>query len=163
MQTISINLWFDDQAEAAASFYTAIFPNSHVGKISHYPDAGQEITGREAGSVLTVTFDLDGQQFIGLNGGPADFSFNESVSLVVNCDTQDQIDHYWEALLADGGEEVQCGWLKDKYGLSWQVSPPLLDELLNDPDPAVASRVMTAMLKMIKIDIAELERTAAGN
>lgn len=162
MSKITINLWFKDQAEEAAAFYTALFPNSKITQTAHYPEAGQEITGQKPGSVMTVAFELDDQPFIALNGGDAGFTFNESVSLMVNCDTQEDIDHYWNGLTADGGAEIQCGWLKDKYGVAWQVVTPMLDKLLAESDAETANRVMSAMLKMKKIDIAELQRAAEG-
>jgi predicted 3-demethylubiquinone-9 3-methyltransferase (glyoxalase superfamily) len=163
MPKLTINLWFKDQAEEAAKFYTSVFPNSSIVTVAHYPDAGQEITGQKPGSVMTVEFNLDGQPFLALNGGDAGFSFNESISFIIDCETQEDIDHYWDALTADGGQEVQCGWLKDKYGVAWQVVPPILDQLLSDPDKDKANRVMEAMLKMKKIVIANLEAAANGS
>ena len=160
MPKITINLWFDDQAEEAANFYASIFPNSTVHGVAYFPDAGQEITGKAAGEAMTVPFELDGQSFVGLNGGKAGFSFSEAISLIIPCETQEEIDHYWTALTANGGQESQCGWLKDKYGVSWQVVPPRLDELLASPDSEVAKRVMTAMLKMKKINLSDLEAAA---
>ena len=151
-------LWFDDQAEAAARYYTAIFPNSRIGTISRFTEAGFEHHGKPAGSVMTVDFELDGQPFTALNGGPI-FQFNEAVSLVIHCETQAEIDHYWEKLTAGGDANAQqCGWLKDKFGLSWQVVPTMLSELLNDSDAAKAERVMMAVLQMQKLDIAALRR-----
>lgn len=153
-------LWFADQAEEAATFYTGIFPNSRIVTITRYPEAGQEIHGRPAGSVLTVEFELNGQAFTALNGGPA-FTFNEAVSLQILCETQQEIDHYWEQLGAGGDPKAQqCGWLKDKYGLSWQVVPRRMAEMLNAGDPEKASRAMAAVLQMKKIDIAAIERAA---
>lgn len=160
MNRITINLWFENQAEEAAQFYTGVFPNSSVGKLARYPEAGEEITGQKPGTVMTVAFTLDGQPFVALNGGNAGFSFNEATSFIINCETQEEVDHYWQALTADGGSEVQCGWLKDKYGVLWQVIPTALDRLLADADKDKAARVMEAMLKMKKIDVAELERAA---
>lgn len=139
-------LWFDGQAEEAARFYTSVFPNSKIEKIV-----------RNGDSVMVVDFSLDGQKFTALNGGPQ-FKFNESVSFVVHCDTQDEVDYFWEKLTADGGEESMCSWLKDKFGLSWQIVPEALPRLLSDPDPAVAQTAMAAMLKMRKIVIADLTK-----
>jgi predicted 3-demethylubiquinone-9 3-methyltransferase (glyoxalase superfamily) len=144
-------LWFDTQAEAAANFYVSVFKNSTVGRISRYGDAGP----RPKGSVMTVDFELDGQPFTALNGGP-EFKFSEAVSFSVPCKTQDEVDYYWSKL-SEGGEQGPCGWLKDKYGLSWQVNPEVLGQLLQDPDPKKSKRVMEAMLKMKKIDIATLQ------
>ncbi|MFC5698917.1 VOC family protein [Pseudomonas sp. GCM10022186] len=155
-------LWFDDQAEAAANFYIGIFPNSKITAISHYGEAGKEIHGKEPGSVLTVNFELDGQAFTALNGGPI-FTFTEAVSFQVHCETQDEVDHYWERLSAGGDDNAkQCGWLKDRYGLSWQVVPAALVAMLTDPDTASAQRVFTAMLQMKKLDIAALKKAFAG-
>ncbi len=154
MQKITPFLWFDNQAEEAANFYTSIFRNSGVTKVTRYDEASAKASGRPLGSVLTVAFRLIGQEFVALNGGPA-FRFNESISFVVNCDTQQELDEIW-ARLTDGGEEVQCGWLKDKYGVSWQVVPANIAELVSGPNPARAQRAMTAMMQMVKIDIAKL-------
>jgi predicted 3-demethylubiquinone-9 3-methyltransferase (glyoxalase superfamily) len=155
-------LWFDDQAEEATRFYTSIFRNSRIGPITRYGEAGHDIHGRAAGTVLTIEFELDGQAFTALNGGPL-FRFNEAVSFQINCETQEDVDYYWERLTADGDEKAQqCGWLKDKFGVSWQVVPTVLVELLNDPDHARAERVMTALLQMRKLDIAALRRAHAG-
>jgi predicted 3-demethylubiquinone-9 3-methyltransferase (glyoxalase superfamily) len=156
MQRISPFLWFDDKAEEAAVFYTAIFKNSKIRTIVRYGDSGAEVTGRPKGTVMTVAFQLDGQEFVALNGGPQ-YKFTEAVSFVVNCQTQEEVDEYWKKL-SDGGREVQCGWLKDKYGLSWQIVPTILSEILNDPDPKKADRVMKAMLQMKKIDIKGLKQ-----
>jgi len=155
-------LWFDNQAEEAAGYYAGIFKNSKIVTISRYTEAGREVHGRPAGSVMTVEFELDGQTFTALNGGPH-FKFNEAVSLQVNCDTQEEVDYYWQKL-GEGGDPKaqQCGWLKDKYGLSWQVVPVAMAELFSDADPEKSGRVMDAMLKMKKLDIAELERAYAG-
>jgi predicted 3-demethylubiquinone-9 3-methyltransferase (glyoxalase superfamily) len=159
-QRISPCLWFDNQAEAAAAFYTSIFQHSHIKKITHYPEAGQDIHQRPAGSVMTVDFDLDGQPFTALNGGPV-FKFNEAISFQVNCQTQQDIDYFWERLSAGGDPSAQqCGWVKDKFGVSWQIVPDRLTQLLMDHDRGVAARVMNAMLKMKKIDIDALERAA---
>jgi predicted 3-demethylubiquinone-9 3-methyltransferase (glyoxalase superfamily) len=155
-------LWFDDQAEAAANFYVGVFPNSKIVRISRYGEAGREIHGRPAGSVMTVEFELDGQSFTGLNGGPV-FQFNEAVSLQVFCDTQQEVDAYWSKLSEGGDPQAQqCGWLKDKYGLSWQVVPKMLLELTSDPSSAKSQRAFTAMLSMKKLDIAELQRAYEG-
>jgi predicted 3-demethylubiquinone-9 3-methyltransferase (glyoxalase superfamily) len=150
IQKITPFLWFDHQAEDAAGFYTAIFPNSKIIKVVRYGEAGPG----PAGSAMTVEFQLDGQKFVGLNGGPH-FKFTEAISFVVNCQTQDEVDHYLEKLSADGAQ-IQCAWLKDKFGLSWQIVPTVLPELLGDPDPEKSQRVMKAMLKMKKINIRAL-------
>lgn len=151
MPKITPFLWFDDQAEEAAKFYVSIFKNSKIGAISRYGEAGP----RPKGSVMTVAFQLDGQEFIALNGGPH-FKFNEAISFSVDCKTQQEVDEYWEKLSA-GGEEGPCGWLKDKYGLSWQINPTILGKMLGDPDPQKSKRVMEAMLRMKKIDIKALQ------
>jgi predicted 3-demethylubiquinone-9 3-methyltransferase (glyoxalase superfamily) len=156
MQKIHPFLWFDTQAEEAATFYASVFRNSKIHKITRYGDAGPGPNG----SVMTVEFELDGQPFIALNGGPH-FKFNEAVSFSVDCGDQREVDEYW-AKLSAGGEEGPCGWLKDQYGLSWQINPRVLGEMLGDPDPAKAKRVMEAMLKMKKIDIAALKRAYDG-
>ena len=148
-------LWFDDQGEEAAEFYTSIFPNSRITDISRYGETGPGTPG----AAMTVAFELDGQKFVALNGGP-EFTFSEAVSFQVACDGQDEVDRYWNTL-AEGGEEGPCGWLKDRFGLSWQVFPKRLPELLADPDREKSQRVMAAMLKMKKIDVRELERAAA--
>lgn len=150
------NLWFDTEAEEAANFYTAVFDNSRILNVTRYTDAGP----REAGMVMTVEFELDGQRFVGINGGP-EFSFDEAVSFAIECETQDEVDYYWEKL-SEGGEEGQCGWLKDRYGLSWQVVPSGMEELFADPDPDRARRAMEAMLKMSKLDVAALRKAADG-
>jgi predicted 3-demethylubiquinone-9 3-methyltransferase (glyoxalase superfamily) len=161
IQKFTTCLWFDDQAEEAARYYTGIFKNSKLGRISRYGKEGHEVHHRPAGSVMVVQFELEGQSFMGLNGGPH-FKFTEAVSFVINCDTQEEVDHYWEKLTAGGDPNAQqCGWLKDKFGLSWQVVPTMLEELMSNPDPAKAGRAMNAMLKMKKLDIAELKRAAA--
>jgi predicted 3-demethylubiquinone-9 3-methyltransferase (glyoxalase superfamily) len=151
-QKISPFLWFDHQAEEAAEFYVSVFPNSAVGETARYTGAGPG----PKGSVMTVVFQLDGQQFTALNGGPI-FKFTEATSFVVNCETQEEVDKYWEAL-SQGGQKGQCGWLKDKFGLSWQVVPVVLIEMVQDKDPARVERVMKAMMKMKKLDIAGLEK-----
>jgi predicted 3-demethylubiquinone-9 3-methyltransferase (glyoxalase superfamily) len=155
-QKIIPNLWFDTQAEEAATFYTSVFKNSRIVGVTRYTEAGP----RPAGMVMTVEFELDGQRFVGINGGP-EFTFDEAVSFQINCDSQDEIDYYWERL-CEGGQEGPCGWLKDKYGLSWQVVPTGMDEMFNDSDPERAARAMQAMLGMGKIDIAALQRAADG-
>lgn len=161
-QRIMPCLWFDTQAEEAADYYVGIFRNSRITAVSRYGEAGQEITGGKPGSVMVVAFELDGQSFTALNGGPH-FKFNESVSLQVNCKDQEEIDYYWEKLGAGGDPQAQvCGWLKDKYGLSWQVVPPMEEFFGQDPNSPGAARAMEAMLKMKKIDIAELRRAAAA-
>jgi predicted 3-demethylubiquinone-9 3-methyltransferase (glyoxalase superfamily) len=157
MQKITPCLWFDNEGEEAARFYTSVFPNSRIVETTHYGDAGP----RPEGMVMTVIFELDGQKFMALNGGP-DFTFNEALSLEVECETQDEVDSYWSKLTEGGGEEGPCGWLKDKYGVSWQIVPKVLAELINDPDREKSQRVMAAMLKMKKIEIDELERAAAA-
>ena len=158
MQKITPFLWFDDQAEEAADFYTSIFKNSRVGNILRYGEEAARVSesGRPVGSVLTIEFEIAGQKFVALNGGPQ-FKFNESVSFVVNCATQDEVDYFWAKLTSDGGEESACGWLKDKYGLSWQITPTVLIDMLHDKDPQKAERVMKAMLQMKKIDIEKLK------
>ena len=156
MPKIVPNLWFDTEAEEAAEFYTSVFPNSRIVAKTHYTESAP----REAGMVMTVEWELDGQRFVGINGGP-EFKFDSAVSLQIDCQDQDEVDYYWEKL-TDGGEEVQCGWLTDRFGLSWQVTPTGMDELFADPDPQRAERAMKAMLKMKKLDIAELQRAADG-
>jgi predicted 3-demethylubiquinone-9 3-methyltransferase (glyoxalase superfamily) len=155
-QKIVPNLWLDTEAEEAAEFYLSVFKNSRVVNVSHYTEAGP----REAGTVMTVEFELDGQRFVAINGGP-EFKFTEAVSFQVTCETQDEIDYYWAAL-SDGGEEGPCGWLKDRYGLSWQVVPSGMEELFADPDPKRAERAMRALLGMRKLDIAALRAAADG-
>ena len=158
MQKITPCLWFDSEAEDAARFYTSVFKNSRIGRIARYGKEGKEIHGRPEGSVLTVEFEINGQMFTALNGGPV-FKFNEAVSFQVPCDSQDDVDYYWERLSAGGDEKAQqCGWLKDKYGVSWQVVPTVLVKMLQDKERKRADRVMKAMLQMKKIDIAGLER-----
>jgi len=158
---ISPCLWFDHQAEDAARFYTAVFKDSKIVTISRYPEAGQEFHGKPPGSVLTVAFDLNGQSFTALNGGPH-FKFNEAVSLQIECENQEEVDYYWERLSENGDPNAQqCGWLKDKFGLSWQVVPKILPELLTNPDPAKSQRTFQAMLQMKKLDIAALQRAFA--
>ena len=155
-------LWFDDEAEPAAAFYTGIFPNSRIGTVLRYSEVGQEFHGKPAGSVMTVAFELDGLSFTALNGG-ALFRFNEAVSLQVYCETQQEIDHYWEKLSAGGDENAQqCGWLKDRYGLSWQIVPLALLDMLQGPAPEKSQRAMAALFQMKKLDIAALQRAYAG-
>ncbi len=154
-QRITPNLWFDTEAEEAAGFYTSVFRNSRIVGVTHYTEAGP----REAGMVMTVEFELDGQRFVGINGGPQ-FKFDEAVSFQINCESQNEVDYYWEKLIEGGGEEGPCGWLKDRFGLSWQVTPNGMSEMLNDADPERARRAMEAMLQMKKLDIEELRRAA---
>ena len=161
-QKITPCLWFDDEAEEAATFYTGIFRNSKVLNVSRYGEAGHEIHGKPAGTVLTVAFELEGQAFTALNGGPV-FKFNEAISFQVDCETQEEVDHYWEKLSEGGDPKAQqCGWLKDKYGVSWQVVPRVLVEMMSDPDAVKSGRAMEAMLQMKKIDIAGLKRAYRG-
>jgi len=157
MQKITPFLWFDKQAEQAANHYVSIFKNAKITATERYPEGGPG----EAGSVMTVAFELDGQKFIALNGGPQ-FKFDEAISFVIDCKDQAEVDYYWERLLAGGGKQSQCGWLKDKFGLSWQVVPRQLFELTSGPDKARNARVFGAMMKMVKLDVAELERAARG-
>jgi predicted 3-demethylubiquinone-9 3-methyltransferase (glyoxalase superfamily) len=159
---ITPNLWFDDQAEQAAEFYTSVFPDSEITRIARYGAEGFEVHGRPAGSVMTVDFTIAGQRFVALNGGPI-FTFSEAVSFVIDCKDQDEVDHYWD-LLSEGGDPAaqQCGWLKDKYGLSWQVVPAALARMMSDPDAAAVQRVTAAFLKMRKLIIADLESAYRG-
>jgi predicted 3-demethylubiquinone-9 3-methyltransferase (glyoxalase superfamily) len=159
-QKISLCLWFDDQAEEAASFYVSIFEKSRIGRIARYDRAAAAAAGRPEGSVMTVEFELDGQEFLALNGGPL-FKFTEALSLVVRCETQDEVDHFWGKLSA-GGREVQCGWLKDRFGVSWQIVPTMLPEMLQDKDPEKSRRVMAVMLKMTKLDVRRLQDAYEG-
>jgi predicted 3-demethylubiquinone-9 3-methyltransferase (glyoxalase superfamily) len=162
VQPIVPCLWFDSQAEEAARYYTGIFKQSKLGKISRYTEAGHEVHGRPAGSVMTVEFELNGQPFTALNGGPL-FKFNEAVSFQIMCETQEEVDHYWNRLTGGGDKQAQqCGWLKDKYGVSWRVVPTVLAELMSDPDKEKAGRAMEALLQMKKLDIAELKRAFEG-
>jgi predicted 3-demethylubiquinone-9 3-methyltransferase (glyoxalase superfamily) len=153
---ITPNLWFDTEAEEAAAFYISVFKNSRIVNVTHYTEAGP----RAAGTVMTVEFELDGQRFVGINGGPQ-FTFDEAVSFEIDCETQEEIDYFW-ARLSEGGEEGPCGWVKDRFGLSWQVVPDRVTALLTDRDPEKGRRAMAAVLNMKKIDIAEVERAAAG-
>jgi predicted 3-demethylubiquinone-9 3-methyltransferase (glyoxalase superfamily) len=155
-QKIITNLWFDNQAEEAAEFYCSLFDNSRIVSVARYPEGAP----REAGMVMTVEFELDGERLVGINGGP-EFTFSEAISLQINCKDQDEVDYFWEKL-SEGGEEGPCGWLKDRYGLSWQVVPEGMDEIFSDPDPGRAQRAMQAMLKMKKLDVAALQRAADG-
>jgi predicted 3-demethylubiquinone-9 3-methyltransferase (glyoxalase superfamily) len=157
-QKITPFLWFDDKAEEAAMFYCSIFENSKVGDITRYDEEAAKVSGRARGSVMTAAFQLEGQEFVALNGGPL-FKFSEAISFVVNCETQKEVDYFWDKLSA-GGKESRCGWLKDKFGLSWQVVPTVLTELLLDKDTAKSQRVMKAMLQMDKIDIAALKKAS---
>lgn len=156
MQKITPFLWFDDKAEEAMNFYVSVFKNSKILGITRYGDAGP----RPAGSVMTANFVLDGQEFVALNGGP-EFTFSPAISFVVHCANQDEVDELWTKL-STGGKEVQCGWLEDRYGLSWQIVPNILIEMMKDPDPVKANRVMQAMLQMVKIDIQDLKRAYEG-
>jgi predicted 3-demethylubiquinone-9 3-methyltransferase (glyoxalase superfamily) len=161
-QKITPCLWFDNQAEEAVEFYISIFRNSRVGNITRYGEAGHDVHRQPAGTVMTIAFELEGQAFTALNGGPM-FKFNEAISFQIDCGTQEEVDYYWEKLSAGGDEQAQqCGWLKDKYGVSWQVVPGLLIEMINDPDAEKSGRVMEAMLQMKKIDIEGLKRAYAG-
>jgi predicted 3-demethylubiquinone-9 3-methyltransferase (glyoxalase superfamily) len=162
MQKITPFLWFDDRAEEAANFYVSIFKNSKVGKITRYEEASAKVSGRPAGTAMTVAFEIEGQKFTALNGGPH-FKFSEAVSFVVSCETQEEVDYFWDKLTANGGSESQCAWLKDKYVLSWQIVPTVLIELLQNKDAAKSHRVMMAMMQMKKIDIATLKRAAEGD
>ena len=161
-QKITPCLWFDDQAEEAAEFYTTIFPNSRIVKTTRYGEAGYEVHGKLAGTVMAVAFELDGQAFTALNGGPI-FKFNEAISFQVNCETQEEVDYFWEKLTEGGDEKAQqCGWLKDKYGASWQIVPAVLLEMIDDPNSEKSQRAMKAMLQMKKIDIDTLKRAYDG-
>jgi predicted 3-demethylubiquinone-9 3-methyltransferase (glyoxalase superfamily) len=155
MQKITPWLWFDTESEDAASFYTSVFKNSRIVSTSHYG------AGPRAGQVMTVAFEIDGQDFVALNGGP-EFKPNEAISFMVSCESQEEVDDYWERLTSDGGEESQCGWLKDKFGVSWQIIPTELPELIGDPDPERAQRALAAMMTMRKIDVAALRKAADG-
>ena len=152
---LNVCLWFDNQAEKAAKFYNSVFENSSIGKITRYGKEGFEMHKMPEGMVMTIEFTINGMQFVGLNGGPI-FKFNEAISIMLNCDTQEEIDKYWSALTADGGQEGPCGWLKDKFGISWQIAPTVLAELLSSDDKARVQRVTKAYLKMRKFDIQSL-------
>jgi predicted 3-demethylubiquinone-9 3-methyltransferase (glyoxalase superfamily) len=160
MQKITPFLWFDTQAEEAANLYVSLFKNSKLGVVTRYNEAAAKIAGMPVGSAMTVAFELEGQQFTAINGGPI-FKFTEAVSFVINCDTQEEVDEFWSKL-TEGGSESQCGWLKDKFGLSWQVVPKQLGTLLGDSDPVKSQRVMQAMLQMKKIDIQKLQDAYVG-
>jgi predicted 3-demethylubiquinone-9 3-methyltransferase (glyoxalase superfamily) len=163
IQKITPCLWFDNQAEEAAKFYVSLFKNSAIGAITRYGKEGFEVHGRPEGSVMTVSFRLEGQEFTALNGGPL-FKFTEAISFVVRCETQDEVDHYWDALSADGDERArQCGWLKDRYGVSWQIVPAALFEMMADTDRKKSERVMRAVLRMKKLDLAALRQAYEGN
>ncbi|HEY3251395.1 MAG TPA: VOC family protein [Ignavibacteria bacterium] len=159
MQKITTCLWFDNQAEEAVNFYTTVFKNSKIGTTARYDEASSKAAGRPAGSVMTMTFELEGREFMALNGGPV-FKFNESISLVVNCKDQEEVDYFWNKLTGDGGQESVCGWLKDKFGLSWQIVPAVLGELMKDPQKG--KKVMAALLQMKKLDVKALEAAAEG-
>jgi predicted 3-demethylubiquinone-9 3-methyltransferase (glyoxalase superfamily) len=162
MQKVTPFLWFDDQAEEAAEFYTSIFKNSKIGRTTRYGKEGYEIHGKPAGTAMTVEFEIDGQPFTALNGGPV-FQFNEAISFQVLCDTQEEVDYYWHKLFEGGDEKAQqCGWLKDKFGVSWQIVPTILSELVGDSDSEKSQRAMKAMLQMKKMDIEALERAYEG-
>src|SRR2546426_11093263 len=160
MQRITPFLWFNDQAEEAVNFYVSIFKNSRIGSVARYDEERAKAAGRARGSVMTVAFELDGQEFTALNGGPL-FKFTEAISFVVNCETQDEVDHFWDKLSA-GGQHVQCGWLKDRFGVSWQVVPTVLVDMLRDENAEKSKRVMAAMLRMKKIDIEALKKAREG-
>jgi predicted 3-demethylubiquinone-9 3-methyltransferase (glyoxalase superfamily) len=158
MQKITPFLWFDNQAEEAVNFYTSIFKKSKIKSVTRYGEAGAEVSGRTKGTVMTVTFQLEGQEFVALNGGPI-FKFTEAISFVVNCKSQQEVDYYWEKLTAGGDEKAQqCGWLKDKYGVSWQIVPTVLGEMLQDKDPKKSEKVMQTLLPMKKIDIRTIKQ-----
>jgi predicted 3-demethylubiquinone-9 3-methyltransferase (glyoxalase superfamily) len=160
-QTITPCLWFDTQAEEAAKFYVSIFPNAKINHVSYYPDVGQDVHRRAPGSVMVVAFEINGQAFTALNGGPQ-FKFDEAVSFQVPCETQEEIDYFWRRLTEGGGQEGPCGWLKDKFGLSWQIFPKAVPQMLMDSDKAKAARVMHAFMQMKKMDMAALEKAYRG-
>lgn len=161
MQKISTCLWFDNQAEEAVKYYTSIFKNSKIGASTRYDEASSKASGVPEGTVMTIVFELEGREFLALNGGPV-FKFNEAISLIVNCKTQEEIDEYWEKLTADGGEESMCGWLKDKYGLSWQIVPTGLEYMMTNKDKSKSKRVVDALMKMKKIELSVLKRAYDG-
>jgi predicted 3-demethylubiquinone-9 3-methyltransferase (glyoxalase superfamily) len=161
VQKITPCLWFDGQAEDAARFYVSIFKNAKLGKVSRFPNEGQDVHHQPEGQVMVAEFTIEGQNFVALNGGPQ-FKFSEAVSFQVSCDTQAEIDYYWSHLTADGGQEGPCGWLKDRFGLSWQIVPSMIGSMMTDPDPAKPARVMKAFMQMKKLDLAALERAFAG-
>jgi len=160
-QRITPNLWFDTEAEEAAKFYCEVFDDAEIGNITHYPEAGETITGKQAGTVMTVAWRIGDTEFVGINGGPQ-FKFDEAISFEIRCEDQDEVDYFWEKLTADGGSEGQCGWCKDRYGVSWQVVPEGFNELFEEGDKEKIERAMAAMFKMQKLDIAELRRAAEG-
>lgn len=162
MSAIRLNLWYDNEAEEAAAFYTSVFKDARISRVTRFPAAGQEIHGKPAGSVMTVEFELNGQAFLALNGGPQ-FKFNEALSLEVICADQAEVDYYWEKL-GEGGDPSaqQCGWLKDRFGLSWQIVPAGMAEMMGHPDPERSERVFRAMLQMKKLDVDEMRRAFAG-
>lgn len=163
LQKITPCLWFDNQAEEAVDFYTSVFRNAGITAVSRYPEEGEEVHHRAPGSVMTIAFELDGQNFTALNGGPA-FKFNEAISLQINCESQEELDYFWERLSAGGPPEAQqCGWLKDRFGVSWQVVPTVLPQMMVDHDSARSGRVMAALLQMKKLDIAALKKAYAGD
>jgi predicted 3-demethylubiquinone-9 3-methyltransferase (glyoxalase superfamily) len=159
MQKITPCLWFDNNAEEAVNFYVAIFKNSKIRRVARYGESSAKVSGRPAGSVMTITFELDGQEFMALNGGPV-FKFTEAISLMVNCETQEELDQMWRQL-SEGGEEIECGWLKDKFGLAWQIVPAVLGKLMRDPEKT--EKVMSALLKMKKLDIKTLQQAAEAS
>lgn len=159
MPQITTFLTFNDQAEEAARFYTSIFPNSRITQVTHYPDLGPQFPFK-AGTVMTVAFTLDGREFVALNGGPQ-FTFSQGISISVQCDSQAEVDRYWSALLEGGGKEVACGWLTDRFGVSWQITPKILMEAVTDPDPSNAKKAMNAMMTMVKIDAEQIRRAVA--
>lgn len=162
MQKITSNLWFDKQAEEAVNYYVSVFKNSRIGRVSHYGKEGFEVHGMPEGTVMTIEFWIEGQQFLALNGGPV-FKFNEAISFIVNCDSQDEVNYYWDKLTVGGDAKAQmCGWLKDKFGLSWQIVPTILPELISGTDPEKSQRVMNVILQMKKLDIATLKKAYEG-
>lgn len=162
IQKITPFLWFEKGAEEAVDFYVSVFKNAKVLKTTHYDEAGAKVSGQSQGSVMTVAFELEGQEFAAINGGPF-FQMSGAISFVINCETQEEVDYFWEKLSADGGEAGQCGWINhDKFGVTWQVTPVVMEKYLSDPDPAKAQRVMEAMLQMTKLDIAVLQRAYEG-
>lgn len=161
MPKIVTHLWFDHQAEEAARFYVSLFKNSRIKATSRYPKSAESVAGKPAGSVMTVAFELDGQEFIALNGGPH-FQFNEAISLLVECESQAEMDRLWAQLLEGGGQEQACGWLKDKYGVSWQISHVALEKLVYEADPTRVDRMMQAMFKMKKLDVDQLQQAAGA-
>ena len=161
MRKIIPNLWFDNEAEEAANFYISVFKNGKINDITHYPESAVEVSGKPAGSVLTVDFEIDGNRFVALNGGP-EFKFSEAVSFEIDCEDQAEVDYFWERLTSDGGEESMCGWLKDRFGLSWQVVPKRLNEMMSDKNPAKVEAVTAEFLKMRKLELEPLERAYAS-